>query len=142
MQVADLYDLNQTSNVMNKIMKKYIDQVRAEPKSFIKEKRMVDRLFGLNPVEKRFPVMFKDKFLPSFSKTLLYGLEFDFMMMEVLIIALMDRCNYLPNDIQSGLAFGVLMAYLFDYILIWLRKYRGRKNLAMHTLSDEKFLVN
>lgn len=127
---------------MNKIMKKYIEQVRAEPKMYIKQKGPLDRLFGLHPIEKRFPVMFADKGLPSFAKVFLYGLDFDFLIMEVLILACMDRANYLPNDIKSGLAFGVLISYLVDYCLIHLRSYKGRKNLAMHTLSDEKFLIS
>lgn len=64
------------------------------------------------------------------------------MMLEVLMIALMDRANYEENAIESGLALGVLIAYLFDSILIWLRKYKGRRELAVHTLCDERFLVH
>lgn len=86
--------------------------------------------------------MFEDSFFPSFSNIFLYGLDFDFMMLEVLVISCMDVTNYLDNKIQSGLAFGVLIAYMIDYILIHLRIYKGRKNLALHTLSDERFLIN
>jgi hypothetical protein len=135
-------DLDSTKELMNKIMKKYIDQVRAEPKMYIKEKGPVERLFGLQSAEKRFPTMFADRGLPSFSKVFLYGLDWDFLMLEVLVIALMDRCNYLQNDIQSGLAFGVLIAYLIDYFLIYIRVHFGRRNLATHTLSDERFLIS
>jgi hypothetical protein len=64
-------------------------------------------------------------------------------MLEVLVIACMDRTDYLntPNSIVSGLALGVLIAYLIDYMLIYLRVYKGRRNLATHTLSDERFLI-
>lgn len=79
---------------------------------------------------------------PGFVNAFLYGLEFDFLMLEVLIVASMDRCNYLENDIKSGLAFGVLIAYIADYFLVSLRNYFGRKNLAQHTLCDERFLIN
>jgi hypothetical protein len=108
---------------------------------YIKKKGPLDRLFGLHPIEKRFPVMFQDSWLPSFSKTLLYGLDFDFMMLEVLVIALMDKANNGVNNIKSGLALGVLIAYVVEYSLIWLREYKGRRNIAQHTLSDEKFLI-
>ena len=121
---------------MNKIMKKYIDQVRAEPKQFIKERSSLDKLLGRHPQPtksqkggKSFPVMYPDKFVPTYQKTFLFGLDFDFMIYECLVIACMDRCNYLPNGIQSGLAFGVLMAFIFDYMLINLRVYYGRRNL-------------
>ena len=86
--------------------------------------------------------MFRDKMQPSYSQSLLQGLEFDFVMFECLVIACMDRAKYLPNNIKSGLALGVLIAYIMDYALIWLRSYRGRKNLAMHTLSDERFMIS
>lgn len=89
-----------------------------------------------------FPTLYPDKFLPSFANTFLYGLDFDFMMLEVLIIALMDRANYLDNQIESGLALGVLIAYIVDNFLIWLRLHKGRRELAVHTLCDERFLVH
>ena len=127
---------------MNKMMKKYIEQVRAEPTMYIREKTNYQRLFETHPSDKQI-VMYQDKFLPSFAKTFLYGLEFDFMMLEVLFIALMDRCDYLPyNDIKSGVAFGVLIAYLLEKMLIWMRNYQGKKNIALHTLSDERFLIS
>ena len=43
--------------------------------------------------------MFEDSFFPSFSNIFLYGLDFDFMMLEVLVISCMDRTNYLDNKI-------------------------------------------
>jgi hypothetical protein len=39
------------------------------------------------------------------------------------------------------MAFGVLMAFIFDSILIKMREYVGRRNLARHTLSDERFMI-
>ena len=85
--------------------------------------------------------MFQDTYVPSFSNTLLYGLDFDFLMLFSLIIACADRANYLPNDIQSGLVFGALLSYITDGLLTWFRSYKGKKNLAVHTLSDEKFMI-
>jgi hypothetical protein len=62
-------------------------------------------------------------------------------MLECLIIASMDRAASLPNNIQSGLVFGVLIAYMIDYFLIWVRNYKGTKNLSTHTLADERFMM-
>ena len=136
---------------MNKIMKKYIEKVGSEPGDLVKEakeRHWFDKLFGIHPYigiegtfKNDFPVMYSDPGLPSYSKILLYGLDFDFLMFECLVIACMDRCNYLPNAIQSGMAFGVLIAFIFDVMLIWIRVRTGRRNLATHTLSDERFMI-
>jgi hypothetical protein len=120
--------------------------VRAEPRQFLKERSPIDKLLGRHPTSpgnevRRFPVMYPDKYVPTYQKTFLFGLDFDFMILECLVIASMDRCNYLPNGIQSGLAFGVLMAFIFDYMLIGLRVNIGKRNLALHTLSDERFMI-
>lgn len=160
--------LEKKQRLMNKIMKKYIEKVSSDPGTWLmeaKERHWSDKLLGLHPniggiwslfecgggnrrrnmddenQRKEFPIMYSDPGLPSYSKILLYGLDFDFMILECLVIACMDRCNYLPNGIQSGMAFGVLMAFLFDSILIGIRGYVGRRNLARHTLSDERFMI-
>ena len=144
--------LDETKEFMNKMLKKYIEHVRAEPTKYIKEKEPLHRLLNLNPIEKRFPIMYKDKWMPTFARSFLYGLDFDFMMLEVLVIACMDLAHIAIPDLEAGpnsvakpvngLAFGVLIAYLFDYVLIFMRLYKGKKNLATHTLSDERFLVS
>jgi hypothetical protein len=60
--------LEQIKDLMNKIMKKYIDQVRAEPKQFIQERSSIDKLLGRHPQPaksrgdgRKFPVMYPDK---------------------------------------------------------------------------------
>ena len=95
--------------------------------------------------------MFADTWMPSFAQSFLYGLDFDFMMLEVLVIACFDMSLVATDDVEAGpnavakpvngLVVGVLVAYIVDYILIGIRLYKGRKNLATHTLSDERFLV-
>mmetsp|Transcript_4701 Transcript_4701/g.8016 ORF Transcript_4701/g.8016 Transcript_4701/m.8016 type:complete len:124 (+) Transcript_4701:2799-3170(+) len=123
-------------------MKKYIDQVKAQPRSYIFERNRMERLLGVYQKNTKFPIMYYDHFIPSFYKTLLCGLDFDFMMMEVLIVACLDRATYKENKIQSGLVVGVLIAYILDYLLIWLKQHYGKMNLARNTLSDERFLFN
>jgi hypothetical protein len=36
---------------------------------------------------------------------------------------------------------GILVAYIVDSLLKTLRGYSGRRNLASHTLADERFLI-
>lgn len=145
-------ELDQTKELMNKIMKKYVEQVRAEPTRYIREKGALARLLNLAPQDNRFPVMYADSWVPSFAQSFLFGMDFDFMMLEVLVIACFDMTLVATNDPEAGanavakpvngLVVGVLVAYLVDYILIGVRQYKGRKNLATHTLSDERFLVS
>jgi len=145
-------ELDQTKELMNKIMKKYIEQVRAEPTRYIREKGAVERLLNLAPVENRFPIMYADTWMPSFAQSFLFGMDFDFMMLEVLVIACLDMSLVAmevpeagPNAVAkpvNGLVVGVLVSYLVDTMLIKVREYKGRKNLATHTLTDERFLVS
>jgi asparagine N-glycosylation enzyme membrane subunit Stt3 len=86
-----------------------------------------------------------DSHFPSFAKTLLAGLEWDMLMMECLVIAAMDRARYVtspPNSIMSGIALGTLMAFIIDNIMIGIRSGRGKAQIAIRTLVDDrKFLI-
>ena len=89
-----------------------------------------------------YPQMYKDGFFPTYAINFLYGLEWDFMKMEVLIIASMDLISTYDKNITSGLALGVLIAYLMDCFMIKWRGFYGRKNLSVQTVTDEKFLIS
>lgn len=87
--------------------------------------------------------MYFDSFLPSFTNAFLYGLEFDFCIMQVLVIASMDRlCGLEPNNVRSRLVLGVLIAHTVDGLLTLIRTVWGARNLAVHTLIDERFLID
>ncbi len=64
--------------------------------------------------------MFKDKWM-SFSNFLLMGLDFDFLMLEVLVVTFIDVVAWNDVNLQSRLMLGVLVAYLVDCFLISLR---------------------
>lgn len=105
---------------------------------------MSDRLFGCQPVAKDFPVFYVDSHLPSFPKIFLYGLDFDFLMLQVLIITAMDRAKFIgSNGIQSGFVLGALLAFIIENGMIWLRSFLGRRKLASSILADDsKFLIS
>ncbi len=86
------------------------------------------------------PILFKDKWM-NFSNFLLCGLDFDFLMMEVLVVTFIDLVAQNDAGVKSRLILGILIAYIVDQFLIFLRSYYGRRNLAKHTLADERFLV-
>jgi len=69
--------------------------------------------------------------IPSFAKAFLFGLDFDFMMLEVLVIACLDMSLVADHDTEAGanavskpvngLVVGALVAYLVDYFFIGIR---------------------
>lgn len=65
------------------------------------------------------------------------GMDFDFLMLEVCVLSLMNQILQNADRVDVKLLIGVLIAYLVDCFLIWLRGSQGRRNLAKHTLIDE-----
>ena len=84
--------------------------------------------------------MFRDKWM-NFQSLFLQGLDFDFLMLDVLTISFIDAAARNAPNLQSTTMLGVLIAYMLDQALLWLRSYFGRRNLAKHTLADERFLI-
>lgn len=119
LDMKELYDIQ---DFTLKIMKQYIDKVSSEPQQYIQNKTALQRFMHSNPKNTKFPIMYNDTFLPSFTNAMLYGLEFDFCIMQVLVIASMDRlANLEQNDITSRLVLGVLVAHLLDGFLTLMR---------------------
>ena len=128
---------------MNMLMQTYIEQVRTEPKRYVQDKTACARLLNLPSkfVEKGgVPVMYRDSWM-GFTNFLCAGLDFDFLMLDVLSLSFIELAARLDMKLQSRIIMGILFAYLLDNFLLWMRMYLGRRNLAKHTLSDEKFLV-
>ena len=57
------------------------------------------------------------------------------------MITLVDNTAVNHGGLSARLMLGILCAYILDQGLIMLRSYLGRKNLAQHTLADERFLI-
>jgi hypothetical protein len=66
----------------------------------------------------------------TFTRKLLSGLDFDFLMLDVLTITFMDSVLKDDTAVESRLVLGVLIAYIIDSGLIWLRDYFGRRNIS------------
>jgi hypothetical protein len=86
------------------------------------------------------PVLSKDPWM-NFSSYFLCGLDFDFLMLDTLVVTFIDIVGGTDVTLRARLMLGVLIAYIVDTLLIFLRKYFGRRNLARHTLADERFLI-
>jgi hypothetical protein len=76
---------------MNRLMQTYIEKVRVEPKEFIRDRGALSRWLGLMPNMNNLdvPIMFKDGWM-GFSSYLLMGLDFDFLMLDVLVVSFID----------------------------------------------------
>lgn len=69
------------------------------------------------------------------------GLDFDFLQLDILVITFIDLVCRSDSNLECRLVLGVLIAYILDRSLIWLRSYYGKRNVAVNTLTDERFLV-
>ena len=72
---------------MNKLFMRCIEQVRAEPRKYIKSRSFIDQLFNrppLNDLMNDRPVLYKDTWY-SFSSFFLMGMDWDFVMLDACI---------------------------------------------------------
>lgn len=69
------------------------------------------------------------------------GMDFDFLMMDTISLSFIEFVSRNDLNLRSRILLGVLVAYIIDSGLIWLRGYMGRRNLSRHTLVDEDFLI-
>ncbi len=122
------------------MMQTFIEQVRIEPQKFIRNNTWWERLVSWPVKVKTVPILCRDKYM-SFTKLMLQGLDFDFIMLDVLTITFMDVVGRNDTNLGSPAILGLLVAYILDHSLIWLREYFGRRNIAKSTLTDERFLI-
>lgn len=135
-------ELDNERKIMNKLMMRYVEQVRAEPSRYIRDRSPFERFKNSVPkeVNENKPIMFRDPWY-SYGKHFLLGMDFDFLMLEVCVLSLMNQLFRDVDGMDVTLLMGILIAYLIDCALISLRAKLGSRNFATHTLTDEKFLV-
>lgn len=103
-----------------------------------------ERLVGQSPFrprdkDKQTPVLFRDRW-DSFSSLFLQGLDFDFLMMYVCVLSFIEMTARKNFNVKSQLILGVLITYILDCLLVYMRQYFGKRNIAKQTLTDEGFL--
>lgn len=138
-----MQELETSKRVMNKIMMKYIEQVRMDPNMHIRDRSMFQRMLDQTPAEvvkNNKPMLFKD-YWGAFSKTLMMGMDFDFLMLDVVILCFMDRQTIRHENVTSRVCLAVMITFTVNHLLYWIRDYLGRRNLSKHTLADEAFLL-
>ena len=131
-----------TRKVTNKLFMRCIEQVRNEPKKFIKQRSFLDKLFNRPPtydLQKNQPVLYRDEWY-SYSNFFLMGMDWDFVMLDSCIVSFIIQISVYDTQLYVRLLLGVLVAYTLDSGLFIVRSWKGRRNLARHTLVDDKFL--
>jgi len=68
-------------------------------------------------------------------------MDFDFLMLDVLVITFMERETQRHFGVKSRVALAIMIAYTLDCLLFLLMRRFGRRNLSRHTLADESFLM-
>lgn len=111
----NIRNLEDPGTFMNRLMQTYIEKVRVEPKDYIRERGAISRWLGLMPNIRNIevPIMFKDKWM-NYSSYLLCGLDFDFLMLDVLMVSFIDIAGNTDAKLQARLMLGVLIAYIVD----------------------------
>ena len=118
--------------------------MRTEPKKYIKERSLLDRLFNIPPnedIKADRPVLFKDKWF-SFGEFFLMGMDWDFVMLDCCVVSFIIQVTVYEPDttLWTKLLLGVLVAYTLDTLLFTLHGHIGSRNLAKKTLVDDTFL--
>lgn len=72
---------------------------------------------------------------------MLMGMDWDFLMLDVVILTFMERETRHDDKVRSDVVLAVLVSFILDNIFFWMRSYFGRRNLSKHTLADEAFLI-
>ena len=103
---------------------------------------MIDHLFDRPPIDDLKadkPVLFKDKWY-SFGNFFLMGMDWDFVMLDSCIMSFIIQVTVYDIELNIRLLLGIIIAYILDQGLFMIREFKGRRNLARHTLVDDKFL--
>jgi hypothetical protein len=135
--------IKNSQSFMNTMFQQYIEQVKIEPLKYMKEKNSLVRLLNLplkEESDQAAPFMIRDKWM-TFSQNFLSGLDFDFLILDILTITSIDIWARNDSNIGSTAVLGVLIAYLLDHGLISLREWMGKRNVARKTITDENFLI-
>ena len=138
----DIDKTETTRKIMNKLFMRCIEQVRNEPKKYIKERSLIDQLFNRPPIEDLKadrPVLYKDKWF-SFGRFFAIGLDWDFVMLECCLLAFAVQVSLYDASLDIKCLLGTLLAYIMTEGLQFIRDFKGRRNIARHTLVDDKFL--
>ena len=68
------------------------------------------------------------------------GLDWDFVMLDSCILSFCIQVSLYDASLDIKLLLGTLVAYILGEGLRFIRHFKGKRNIARHTLVDDKFL--
>lgn len=121
---------------LNVFLKGFIDQSDSTFKRDMREKNLSERILNLPPDMQSTRgdcIMYPDRDY-NFTKVLFYGKELDLLIFNMLTFGCMELWT---NNVMTA----VMLTYLGDQLMCFIRMFFGGRNIAEKTLVDQRFLI-
>eukprot|EP01017_Pseudomicrothorax_dubius_P046148 TRINITY_DN8091_c0_g2_i7.p1 TRINITY_DN8091_c0_g2~~TRINITY_DN8091_c0_g2_i7.p1 ORF type:complete len:792 (+),score=112.76 TRINITY_DN8091_c0_g2_i7:56-2431(+) len=130
-------ELEKKKRELMSYLKIYLEEVVAESHRTIIPRSIMNRAFDLPPIaleefQKGNPILFRDT-THRFKNVLFYGYDFQLLVLNILIY----NTFWLAS---KSVIVAIVLTYLFDTLLSWLRDFTSARNLGRKTLIDDRFL--
>ena len=131
-------NFNMLSSYMNNQLRNKMDNVFKNKNVYIREKTFLQNILELpanntqiNITNAEEIILYKDEGL-KFDDVFFSGMEWEWMMMDMFIYQFWTR-------ILHNCEIGILLTYVCDYFLYYIRAYLGEKNVSKKSVIDERF---
>ena len=131
-------NFNMLSSYMNNQLRNKMDNVFKNKNVYIREKTFLQNILELpanntqiNISNAEEIILYKDEGL-KFDDVFFSGMEWEWMMMDMFIYQFWTR-------ILHNCEIGILLTYICDYFLYYIRAYLGEKNVSKKSVIDERF---
>ena len=131
-------NFNMLSSYMNNQLRNKMDNVFKNKNVYIREKTFLQNILELpanntqiNITNAEEIILYKDEGL-KFDDVFFSGMEWEWMMMDMFIYQFWTR-------ILHNCEIGILLTYICDYFLYYIRAYLGEKNVSKKSVIDERF---
>jgi meckelin len=135
------YEKDQTmlDNYMNNQLKTKIDIVSSNIMQYIKDKTILQRIFGYTIDNSEFmkinapDIIFYRDYGQKFDDVLFCGMEWEWFIMDLYFFQML--MIYTDDKFIS-----MFCTFIFDFLLYYIRIYFGNKNVAKKAVVDDRFL--
>lgn len=123
----------QSHYVLNQLLKAFVDHVLADEDYEVRLKSLPENLLNFEASRKTANTFYYDNG-HSFDQSLLYGHEASLVLLEVLLCASVDL-------LFTNFTLSLLITFSFMLLVRRMRDSFGRRNLAIKTMVDKRFLI-
>ncbi|KAL7840509.1 hypothetical protein AOLI_G00258320 [Acnodon oligacanthus] len=121
-------------HTMNRFLGSVIDHAHREMDYIVKDKLLFERLIGMEFIEPMDKSIFYNDDSYSFADVLFYGNESTLLIFDTLFFCVVDLGS-------QNFVLAAVLTYLQQLIFSLIRNGLGRRNLAIKTLVDKRFLI-